>query len=176
MQWGKLNGRALTVVEKCLRSRRETERFTFADYQQEIDAGRAVLVTLSFDAGSEEGLSAAAAAQQRVSVVGVGYEVQGSETRNELRYYEPSLIPHPSSPFLIVQLPADLWERPRAGEAPAVEQLKRLLTDYEPPANSTNPKPISSLPRPLWKRLPWEVSEANVVFTLAHESSEGNAR
>lgn len=141
VQWGRLNGRALTVVEKCLRSRGETERFTFAGYQQEIDAGRAVLLTLSFDAGSEEGLPAGAAARQRVSVVGVGYEGGGKE--------------------LIVQLPEGLLDRPPQREQEAVEQLKSLLTAERPPHPQRR--------RLRWDVLSESVS--NVVFTLVQRGT-----
>ncbi len=109
-QWAKLNFHELKTEEKCLRSENPAERLSFERYQQEIDAGRPVLVTFSFDKEAAKGLKESCAAQGRLSVLGIGYEVKGSGFRGQGSEQPSSLIAHPSSLFLIVQVPDGLWE------------------------------------------------------------------
>ena len=49
-------------------------RLDFADYRKAIDAGQPVVLTYSLDAASAKGMEASFRSQERVSVVGVGYE------------------------------------------------------------------------------------------------------
>jgi len=49
-------------------------KLDFADYRQAIDAKQPVVLTYSLDAASDKGMDASFHSQERVSVVGVGYE------------------------------------------------------------------------------------------------------
>jgi hypothetical protein len=50
------------------------DRLEFARYRQAIDGGQPVVLTYSLDAGSDKGMEASFNSQERVSVVGVGYQ------------------------------------------------------------------------------------------------------
>ena len=57
------------------------DRLDFADYRQAIDAGQPVVLTYSLDDASAKGMEASFRSQERVSVVGVGYDESGPETQ-----------------------------------------------------------------------------------------------
>ena len=57
------------------------ERLEFSQYGQAIDAGRPVVLTYSLDEGSARDMRASFRSQQRVSVLGVGYQ-EGNPSRH----------------------------------------------------------------------------------------------
>jgi len=56
-------------------------RLDFVRYRQAIDAGQPVVLTYSLDDASAKGMEASFRSQERVSVVGVGYDESGPETQ-----------------------------------------------------------------------------------------------
>jgi hypothetical protein len=62
-------------------------RLDFAHYRQAVDAGWPVVLTYSLDAASDKGMQASFESQDRVSVVGIGYE-EGNPDR-----YVVALLP-----------------------------------------------------------------------------------
>ena len=86
--WAAAEGVKVATEAKVLRARSTSSgspngevlaghKLDFADYRQAIDAGQPVVLTYSLDAASDKGMEASFRSQERVSVVGVGYEETG---------------------------------------------------------------------------------------------------
>lgn len=72
--WARAQGVKVKTEVRVLRAGDEKNALDFAHYRQAIDAGRPVILTYSLDPESEDGMVASYRSQERVSVVGIGYE------------------------------------------------------------------------------------------------------
>jgi len=83
--WAAAEGLKVATEAKVLRARSTSSgspngevlaghKLDFADYRKAIDAGQPVVLTYSLDGGSDKGMEASFRSQERVSLVGVGYQ------------------------------------------------------------------------------------------------------
>lgn len=85
--WAAAEGLKVKTEAKVLRNPKDGESLQFDRYREEVGAGQPVVLTYSLDAASDKGMQASFESQDRVSVVGVGYE-EGNPDR-----YVVALLP-----------------------------------------------------------------------------------
>jgi hypothetical protein len=72
--WAAAEGLKVKTEAKVLRNPKDGEGLEFGGYRKAVDAGQPVVLTYSLDAASDKGMQASFESQDRVSVVGIGYE------------------------------------------------------------------------------------------------------
>jgi len=131
--WAAAQGLTVNTQSRVLRGAKEGEALDLAQYRAAIDAGQPVILTYSLDEASGKGMEASFRSQDRVSVVGIGYD-EANPDRSQGTAGGPSTLlrtngcaTHGESDpdgYVIVSLPEDADKDKRFAQLAALPGVK----------------------------------------------------